>query len=51
MDLVRASPRLNKCSVVDKGKIVIDKPTEEEDNLQDLIDQIDAKAEEEELAF
>ena len=49
--IVWASPRLNKHSEVDKGKAVTTEPTEEDNNLQALIDEIDAQAKEEEVAF
>lgn len=47
MGPVRASPRFNKCSVVERCKTVIDEPAEKEDNLQDLIDEIYVQLEEE----
>lgn len=51
MGIVWASPRFNKRLTIEKGKAVTIEPAEEDDNLQDLIDQIDAQAKEEEPAF
>lgn len=44
---VWASPRFKKFSVVDKGKAITTEPTEEDDDWQALIDQIDTQVEEE----
>lgn len=51
MGPIKISPRFNKLSGAEKGKAITTDPEEDDEDLQALIDQIDAQDEDEEDSF